>query len=290
MVDGNVSDFADTASGREFCDLYDRMRAKWGVPVDAVDAETAHGTTRVNVCGSADAPPVLLLPGGGATSMSWFAAAGELAASHRVFAVDIPGDVGRSVIRERLRSVDQLMAWLADILDALGSERVAVVGHSYGAMVGLAFTIRNPARVDRLVLLDPNSCFAGFRPGYLLRAMPLLLRPTADRERALIGWEAAGTAVDPDWLDLVAYGAERFPAHRPVVPRRPRPHDLGNVRAPVTVVLAERSRVHDVARVRERVQMSMPQAEVHVMPGETHYTLPMSSSPELRAVLRTALG
>lgn len=172
--------------------------------------------------------------------------------------------------------------------DELGLDSVAVVAHSYGAMVGLAFTIRNPARVDRLVLVDPNSCFAGFRPGYLMRALPLL-RPTAARERALIDWETAGTEVDPDWLELVAFGAEHFPATRPVAPRRPRPNELAGVQCPMTVVLAGRSRVHDIRRVEARVRKSVPTARTVVLEDATHHALPMTPATDLLAVLKEAL-
>lgn len=90
-----VSEFADTALGRDFRDRYDRMLGKWGVPVEGIDVTTRRGTTHVNVCGPVDAPPLVLLPGGGgATSTSWFAVAGELAATHRVSAVDFSATPG----------------------------------------------------------------------------------------------------------------------------------------------------------------------------------------------------
>ncbi|MDH6678886.1 pimeloyl-ACP methyl ester carboxylesterase [Rhodococcus sp. LBL1] len=289
MRDDSVSEFAGTATGRAFDERYDRVLGKWGVPAEGVDVTTRHGTTRVNVCGPVTAPPVVLLAGGGATSTSWFAVAGELAATHRVFAVDHLGDVGRSVIRERMRGIDDLMQWLTDVLASLGLASVAVVGHSYGAMVGLAFAIRNPDRVERLVLVDPNSCFAGFRTGYLVRAMPLLMRPTAARQRALIDWETAGVEVDSEWLDLVAFGAEHYPATRPVVPRRPRPNELSGVQCPMTVVLAGRSRVHDIRRVEARVRKSVPTARTVVVDAATHYTLPMTAAADLLGALNEAL-
>lgn len=61
-----------------------------------------------------------------------------------MYAIDFLGDPGRSVVGERLRSVEDLMSWLSDVLGALGLESVAVVGHSYGAMVALAFAVRHP--------------------------------------------------------------------------------------------------------------------------------------------------
>lgn len=45
------------------------------------------------------------------------------------------------------------------VLDAYGLERAHVVGHSYGALVALAFAARYPDRVARLVLADPPGDF-----------------------------------------------------------------------------------------------------------------------------------
>ncbi|MCA1007743.1 alpha/beta hydrolase [Rhodococcus hoagii] len=276
--------FAATAAGSEFLDRYDRVLGKWEVPVVGVDVPTRYGLTHVNVCGPEGGRPVVLLAGGGATSTSWFAVARALATSRRVLAVDMPGEPGLSVVGDRMRSVDDLMGWLTEVLDALGVGSVALVGHSYGAMVALAFGCRHADRVDRLVLLDPNSCFAGFRTSYLLRALPLLLRPTGVRQRSLIGWETAGSDVDRDWLDLVAYGAEHFPATRPVVPKRPRPRDLERLHCPTTVVLAEHSRVHDIRRVEAGARKSLPDARIVTVPGVSHYTLPMAGAEAGTAV------
>lgn len=44
---------------------------------------------------------------------------------------------------------------LANLLDTLGIERASIVGHSFGADVSLHFSILNPDRVDKLVLIEP---------------------------------------------------------------------------------------------------------------------------------------
>ena len=43
---------------------------------------------------------------------------------------------------------------LALLLDALGLERIALAGHSLGALIAGAFAARRPGRVERLVLAD----------------------------------------------------------------------------------------------------------------------------------------
>ncbi|MEW1657778.1 alpha/beta fold hydrolase [Streptomyces sp. NPDC093707] len=77
----------------------------------------------------------MLLGGGGATSAVWYARAAALARTHRVHAVDVPRTPGLSVPGGRpLRRPADLMAWLDGLLDGLGADRVALLGHSYGGL------------------------------------------------------------------------------------------------------------------------------------------------------------
>ncbi|WP_186785733.1 hypothetical protein [Streptomyces misionensis] len=59
-----------------FRSAYEAVLAKWPADREAQSIPTPHGTARVNACGPREAPPLLLLPGGGATSVSWYAQAG----------------------------------------------------------------------------------------------------------------------------------------------------------------------------------------------------------------------
>lgn len=111
----------------EFYAAYDRVLQKWPVEVESIDMSTAHGTTRVNACGSADHPALVLLPGAGATSTVWFANVAALARHYRVYALDLMGDVGRSVPGETsIGSVDELLDWLSTVLDGLDLPTAAI--------------------------------------------------------------------------------------------------------------------------------------------------------------------
>ncbi|MEU3875905.1 MULTISPECIES: alpha/beta fold hydrolase [Streptomyces] len=162
----------------------------------------------------------MLLHGGGATGTAWFANAPALGARHRVYAVDILGDVGRS---ERaglpLRTPRDLREWLDAALDGLGLPAAALCGHSYGGWVAAAYALHAPQRVQRLALLDPTQVFGGYRPGYLLRVLPMLLRPTERRVGAFLDWESAGTGVDEDFKRLYMLGATLQGRGRPAVGR-----------------------------------------------------------------------
>ncbi|MFF1351131.1 alpha/beta fold hydrolase [Streptomyces sp. NPDC058322] len=209
-----------------FDEAYDEvLAANWPAGTTYSQVTTPYGTTRVNSCGPGDAPPLVLLAGGGATSTVWYAQAAHLGRAHRVHAVDLIGEPGRSVAGERpIRTVADLTAWLDGVLDGLGADRTALGGHSYGAWIALHYALHAPHRVRKLVLVDPTQCFAGFRPGYLLHALPMLLRPTAKRTRAFLEWETGGATLGrPGCGCATRQPASRPAARSPAPAPRPRP-------------------------------------------------------------------
>ncbi len=213
MADPSALGFPATEQGAGFFRAYDAVLSKWPAEVSSEQVQSPFGTTWVNMCGPVGGPPVILVPGQRATSTVWFNNVGELSRRHRVFAIDILGDAGRSVAAADtpVRSRDDLLAWFGGIVDHFKLDAPAVVAHSYGAMIVLAYALAHPERLSKLVLVDPNSVFTGLRAPYLLRAVPLLARPTGKRERDFIAWETGGQPLDEEWLDLIARGVADFP-------------------------------------------------------------------------------
>lgn len=76
----------------------------------------------------------------------------------RVITVDIPGHGITDAVAE-VHSMELMADVLREMLDAMGVERVTIVGHSMGGYVALAFCEKYPERLDGLVLLSstPNA-------------------------------------------------------------------------------------------------------------------------------------
>ncbi|MFG2457492.1 alpha/beta fold hydrolase [Streptomyces sp. NPDC048523] len=278
--------------GDAFEAAYEKVWEKWPAGREALRVPTPFGTTYVNACGPADAPPLVLLPGGGgATSTSWYAQAAHLARTRRVLAVDLIGAPGRSepAADRHPRTVADLAAWLDALLGGLGVGRADFGGHSYGAWTALHYALRAPDRMRRLFLLDPTQCFAGFKAAYLLHALPMLLRPTPTRVRAFLEWETGGGVLDPDWLRLQE-AAAGFPAARPVTGPRPALDALRALNTPVLLLVAANSRTHDTYQVTAQAGELLPRAEIDVVPGVSHHALPQSAPPELARRLSEFLG
>jgi pimeloyl-ACP methyl ester carboxylesterase len=101
--------------------------------------------------------PTVVFVHGAANDHGVFALQSRYFAWHGMNAValDLPGH-GRSA-GEALASVEALADWLRDAIAAIAVERVALVGHSMGALAALECASRNPGRVERLALLGPST-------------------------------------------------------------------------------------------------------------------------------------
>ncbi len=266
------TDFLASPVGRRFSEAYDALVDRWPPGTRRFDLASAYGNTHVVASGPESGRPLVLLSGSGATLTEWFSAIEQLSRRHRVYAVDIPGQVGASTPSSTpISSVPDLLDWLAVTVSALGVDEPTFIGHSYGAMIGLAFAAGG-FPTDGLILVEPNSVFGGMRAEYLVHALPILLSPNETRERRFLEWETGCRPLDEKWTDVAALGAT-MPTTKLVIPRR-----LRSVRPQVrrrTVILAKESRVHDVARIADNVRSTWPGAQVEIVADATHHSLPM---------------
>ncbi|MBA3523591.1 MAG: alpha/beta fold hydrolase [Geodermatophilaceae bacterium] len=273
-----------------FGSAYAAVLARWPEGTTTRDVHGPMGTTRVTVCGPADAPPIVLLSDGGATGLVWFALAEHLTTAFRLYALDLIGDPGGSeLIPLRMAGPDVLVGWLDGVLDRLGLATTAVVGHSYGGWIALRYALDRPARVDRLVLLDPSDCVSRLRPAYVLRALPLILRARRSNVEALLRWETSGELPDAQWRELFMLGATDFPAARIVVPRRPKPEQLAGLAAPTLVLSAMAGRALDPGRLAAGFA-AVPAATVQEVPGASHHGMPLRSAAEVASRTTEFLG
>lgn len=139
-----------------------------------------------------EGPPLLLLHGTGATTHSWRALADRLAPRYRLVMPDLPGHgFSRSKVAPTLPG---MAAALADLLDALGIEPQAMVGHSAGAalIARLSLDGSNAARV----LVGLNSAllpFSGIAGSLFAPAARILAR--SDHAARFFAWRAMNPAV-----------------------------------------------------------------------------------------------
>ena len=116
------------------------------------------GDIRTHYLEAGSGPPLVLLHGGGAGADSrsnWRDSLALLAANFRVLAADMVGfgDSDKPDVASYEYSQENRNQWLEDFVDALGLDKVSVVGNSMGGATALGLAMRAPQRVDKLVLM-----------------------------------------------------------------------------------------------------------------------------------------
>jgi triacylglycerol lipase len=162
-----------------------------------------------------EGPAVVIVHGVGGHKEDWAGVAVALAASRRVFAIDMLGFGGSSKTGEDLSMPVQAAA-IAALLDGAGIEAADIVGNSVGGWVAATFAATHPQRVRRLILIDAAgfaAMFEGpppvnFDPGTVEEMQALIeitinsdvARPPGLAERALDAYVASGEkAITETW-------------------------------------------------------------------------------------------
>lgn len=122
-----------------------------GEPRDATFLQLEGARIRYLDVGSG--PPVVLLHGFASTIENWYTVIPVLKQAHRVLALDFKG-FGWSDRPLGDYSPEAQAELVRALMDERGVERAALVGHSWGASVAMAFALKYPQRVSRLALYD----------------------------------------------------------------------------------------------------------------------------------------
>lgn len=138
-------------------------------------------------------PKLLYCNGSGATLDSVRPLLGMLASRFELLAFDYRGMGASDPVSEPYTMAD-VAADVAELLDAVGWRRSAVLGLSFGGMVAQEFAVTFPDRVDRLALLatSPGGAFASY-PLDRLSELP-------DDERAARSLQLVDRRWTPEWL------------------------------------------------------------------------------------------
>jgi pimeloyl-ACP methyl ester carboxylesterase len=123
------------------------------VPKGFRTQEIATNGAKIHVRVGGSGPAVVLLHGYAETGDMWAPLAADLARDHRVVVPDLRG-LGLSSRPDGGYDKKTQAGDVAGILDTLAIERVDLVTHDIGNMVGFAFALQHPERVASFVIMD----------------------------------------------------------------------------------------------------------------------------------------
>jgi pimeloyl-ACP methyl ester carboxylesterase len=123
----------------------------------------------------------------------------QLAKTHRVYALELQGH-GRTTDIDRPITYANLADDVAAFMDAVGLKKADVFGYSMGAIAGLQFAIRHPAKINRLVSASGAYDLRGWQPEF----QALIPQMKVDMFPPMLEQEYRKLAVNPNGFPELA--------------------------------------------------------------------------------------
>ena len=150
------ADLYKTEAGRrEISTWYDGLVARVGCELESGYVPTSCGSTHYLACGPDDAPPLVLIQGVAGSAPLWHQQFPALSRSTRVYALDTPGQPGRSDPVPLSFFDTSYVTWLCEALDGLGLASAHIGGICSGGWAVMQLGIMWPARVRSAILISP---------------------------------------------------------------------------------------------------------------------------------------
>jgi pimeloyl-ACP methyl ester carboxylesterase len=215
-----------------------------------------------------EAPPVLVLHGWGASIDAVGSIVDGLADRLEVVALDLPG-FGESAEPPQPWDVGAYARFVIGACDELGLERFSLVGHSFGARIGIVLAATEPNRIARMLLTGA----AGLKPRRKLSYYAKVAVAKVGRVIGAVGGAPGRRLQDrmrrrvasSDWLEASEAMRGTF---RLVIAEDLSPH-LPHIRASTLLVWGERDEDTPLWMGR-RMEAAIPDAGLAVLDGG-HY-------------------
>lgn len=237
--------------------------------------------------------PVLFLHGFGGDLGNWLFNLDAVAEVAPVIALDLPGH-GQSDVKLPGSSIEALADFVQHFLDALGVERVHLVGHSMGGAIAARLAQSAPQRVASVTLVNSaglgEEIDAGYTRGFVAAQSRRELKPVLEKlfaDPSLVSRQMVDDVLKYKRIDgvealLGALGEALFDGGRQAeLPAR----DLDASRHRVLVVTGGEDRVIPPAHA----QAAPAGAKVEVLPGAGHMAM-MEKAAEFNALLKAHLA
>jgi pimeloyl-ACP methyl ester carboxylesterase len=215
----------------------------------------------------------------------WVRNVGPLSQSFRTYAVDIIGEVNKSVPTRPILNHQEFMDWMKDLFDGLQIEKADLVGNSNGGFFALETALNLPERVNKVVLIDPAATFVQMWAWWLRVLIPAhIIAPLIGSEQMVLnayGWLWQDFPMEGSFAELRRISKIAGAGLRPTInrasPRVFSDEELHRIKTPVLLLIGDHEVIYAPARVIRRATHLVAHLTAEMVPNANHsaqYTAP----------------
>jgi len=300
MVAATYNGLYKSESGyRAIMTWYDGLVDKMEFPHESIFVDTAFGKTHMIAAGDIAAEPMFLIPGVAGSAPLWRRQLKDLSKNHRVYALDMLGQPGRSEGRPLSYLNDDFVHWLTAVMDELNIAKANVVGASVGGWVALRSGIVAPERINKSVMLGPTGICRARLPIKIWLTKVLGNSSSADvlendltaKSIAAKGKKGTFGTFDRQLARAMSLATKHFRVDRSVgiyneqtgrinpvasakVLRRffmaESAHSLRSFAVPGLIILGQHETLYNPVKMGQKARRLMPDVRVEVVPNAGH--------------------
>ena len=264
----SISIFKTPEAEAQYHAAYQAALELWPLPYRELYIPTRFGLTHVIASGPEEGSPLVLFHPAGSPAVIWYRNAAAFGQHFRIYAVDVIGEVNKSVLTVPIRTRQELADWVVDLFGGLKLESALIVGNSFGGFLTLNTALYLPDRVEKIVLISPAATFVPmwawywyFFPAYLIRSKFLLKRA--------YDWIWQGFPIDDCIAQIRAITrASGIPHHIP--PSVFRDEELRKVKTPTLLLIGDQEVIYKPERAIRRAARLVPHLKAEIIRNANH--------------------
>jgi len=258
---------------------YEQAMAKcWPIVSEERFIKTSYGSTFMRISGPFDAPPLILLPGGGSNSTIWNANIKAFSEEYRTYALDNIYDYGRSVYTRKITDGEDLAEWLNELSDSLKlGNNISLIGYSYGGWVVSQYAKYHPERIEKTVFIAPAFTVLPLTNEFVLNMIKSIIPVRYFKEKVMYWvWEDLskkgewGKRIVEDRIDHYEKAIKSFKFKHPVNPSVLSDNEVIEIKIPLLFMVGENEKAYNAHHAITRLNILNPDIKTVLIEGTGH--------------------
>lgn len=255
----------------EYENLYNKTMELWPAGYKGYYLGTSYGKTWIHEIGDEHLPTLLLLHGMSGSSTMWYPNVEYLSKYFRVITPDIIGQAGKSLLEKPLKSSDDLVKWLDEVIINLNVNQIYLCGLSFGGWLAAKYTIFDQTKVKKLIMLDPAATLVPMKTKFFFKMFTAILIPATGE--SFEKWLTQGYEMNPDFSRQIEVGMmdyKNMKGQKVIFAKAIPDRELNSIKISVMVLIGDKSVIYDPKKAIEKAKKTITNVRAEIIQNCSH--------------------